>query len=61
MSKRRSSGPMPSTGAGLMRFYDEDTPGFSISPMIVIGISILLITVVYILKLIELGKFNLPF
>lgn len=41
MSQRRrgskkESAPMPSTGAGLMRYFDEDLPGIKIGPRAVI-------------------------
>lgn len=28
----KESAPMPSTGAGLMRYFDEELPGFKIGP-----------------------------
>ena len=33
---KKESAPMPSTGAGLMRYFDEDLPGFKIGPKAVI-------------------------
>jgi preprotein translocase subunit Sec61beta len=45
-SKRRGGGgPMPATGAGLLRFFEEDTPGIEVTPQIVVLISIALIIV----------------
>jgi len=35
-SKKKESAPMPSTGAGLMRYFDEDLPGIKIGPRAVI-------------------------
>lgn len=36
MSRRRKSGDsggaMPATGAGLIRFFEEDTPGIKVGP-----------------------------
>ena len=29
---KKDNAPMPSTGAGLMRYFDEELPGFKISP-----------------------------
>ncbi|WP_456367431.1 preprotein translocase subunit Sec61beta [Thermococcus sp.] len=40
---------LPPTGAGLMRFFDEDTRAFKISPKGVIALTILLIAFEFIL------------
>ena len=37
---------MPSTGAGLMRYFDEDLPGFKIGPRAVVVITSVLIFLV---------------
>ena len=44
--KKRDTSPMPATGAGLMRYYDEDLPGVKIGPWYVVGLSIILIVAV---------------
>ena len=48
MSKRTkksgsSSGAMPATGAGLIRFFEEDTPGIKIGPYAVMIFGAILI------------------
>ena len=37
---------MPATGAGLMRYYDEDLPGVKIGPWYVVALSLILIIAV---------------
>lgn len=46
--KKRDTSPMPATGAGLMRYYDEDLPGVKIGPWYVIAFSLILIVVVIV-------------
>ncbi|MHA1106861.1 MAG: preprotein translocase subunit Sec61beta [Promethearchaeota archaeon] len=55
--KKRRSGtaPMPSGGAGLMRFFEDSSIGLKVSPISTIIISISLIIVVF---LAHLGVFN---
>ncbi|MHA2250909.1 MAG: preprotein translocase subunit Sec61beta [Candidatus Kariarchaeaceae archaeon] len=43
---KKESAPMPSTGAGLMRYFDEDLPGFKIGPRAVVVINSVLIFLV---------------
>jgi len=61
MSRRVKSGgegggAMPATGAGLIRFFEEDTPGIKVGPYAVMIFAVVLIIVVlagpWILKLI---------
>lgn len=33
---RRREAPMPAASAGLLRFFEEDTPGVKLSPQLVI-------------------------
>ena len=41
---KRGEGPMPSGGAGLIRFFEDETPGIKIGPtMVVILAAILMI------------------
>lgn len=35
---------MPAASAGLLRFFEEDTPGIKISPQLVVVTGILLVT-----------------
>ncbi len=44
--KKKDSAPMPATGAGLMRYFEEDLPGKDVSPTTVIVFTTLLILVV---------------
>ncbi len=41
-----SSGAMPATGAGLIRFFEEDTPGIKVGPYAVMIFAAVLIIVV---------------
>ncbi len=34
--RRREEAPMPAASAGLLRFFEEDTPGVKISPQLVV-------------------------
>ncbi|MHA2170035.1 MAG: preprotein translocase subunit Sec61beta [Candidatus Kariarchaeaceae archaeon] len=43
---KKETAPMPSTGAGLMRYFDEDLPGFKIGPRAVVILTTLLIFIV---------------
>lgn len=43
---KKDSAPMPSTGAGLMRYFDEDLPGIKIGPKAVVIINSIFIFVV---------------
>jgi preprotein translocase subunit Sec61beta len=51
-----SGGAMPATGAGLIRFFEEDTPGIKVGPYAVVIFAVVLIIVVlagpWILRLI---------
>ncbi len=40
---KRDTSPMPATGAGLMRYYDEDLPGVKIGPWYIVIFAIVLI------------------
>lgn len=45
--KKRGEGPMPSGGAGLIRFFEDETPGFKVGPtMVVIFAALLLIATI---------------
>jgi len=43
--RRQQSAPMPAAGAGLLRFFEEDTPGISVKPEIVIVLAVALIVI----------------
>jgi preprotein translocase subunit Sec61beta len=45
--KKRGEGPRPSGGAGLIRFFEDETPGIKVGPtMVVIFAAILVVAVV---------------
>jgi preprotein translocase subunit Sec61beta len=40
---RRGEGPMPSGGAGLIRFFEDETPGIKIGPTVVLILASILV------------------
>jgi len=40
---KRDTSPMPATGAGLMRYFDEDLPGVKIGPWYIVIFAVILI------------------
>jgi len=42
-SRKRSEAPMPAASAGLLRFFEEETPGFRLKPEVVVILSMALI------------------
>ncbi len=40
---KKDTSPMPATGAGLMRYYDEDLPGVKIGPWYIVIFAVILI------------------
>ena len=46
--KKKGEGPMPSGGAGLIRFFEDETPGIKIGPTMVVIISAIMIVVTVI-------------
>jgi preprotein translocase subunit Sec61beta len=48
--KRKDMAPMPSAGAGLLRFFEEDTPGVRVKPEVIVIFSVALIVVCSILQ-----------
>lgn len=49
--KKKREGPMPITGAGLVRFFEEDTKGVKIRPEIIVVMTVSLITLVLIARI----------
>ena len=47
----RERGLMPLTGAGLVRFFEEEVKGVEVSPSLVVGLSIALIAAALIAHL----------
>jgi preprotein translocase subunit Sec61beta len=41
--KKRGEGPMPSGGAGLIRFFEDETPGIKVGPTMVVIIAAMLL------------------
>ncbi len=41
--KKKGDGPMPSGGAGLIRFFEDETPGIKVGPTMVIILSAIMI------------------
>ncbi|MHA1786762.1 MAG: preprotein translocase subunit Sec61beta [Candidatus Thorarchaeota archaeon] len=40
---KKGSGPMPSGGAGLIRFFEDETPGIKVGPTTVVILASILI------------------
>jgi len=43
--KKKSSGPMPASSAGLLRFFEDETPGIKVKPQYVMMLAIFLIAI----------------
>ncbi len=41
--KKKGDGPMPSGGAGLIRFFEDETPGIKVGPTMVVILSSIMI------------------
>jgi preprotein translocase subunit Sec61beta len=41
--KKKGDGPMPSGGAGLIRFFEDETPGIKVGPTVVVVMSAIMI------------------
>ncbi|MEK6877758.1 MAG: preprotein translocase subunit Sec61beta [Thermoproteota archaeon] len=50
MSSKKSA-PLPASSAGLLRFFEDETKGYRISPEIVVSIPAGFIVISWILKL----------
>lgn len=46
--KRQKSAPMPAASAGLLRFFEEETPGIKIRPelVIILGVALIIISII---------------
>ena len=49
--KKKGEGPMPSGGAGLIRFFEDETPGIKIGPTMVVVLSSILVIVTVVAHL----------
>jgi len=45
---KRGDGPMPSGGAGLIRFFEDETPGIKVGPTTVVVLASILVVAVII-------------
>lgn len=54
--KKKDKSPMPATGAGLMRFYEEDSPGIRVGPRTVVLLGIFLVITVILAQLAAAGR-----
>ncbi|MHA1962101.1 MAG: preprotein translocase subunit Sec61beta [Candidatus Thorarchaeota archaeon] len=41
--KKKGEGPMPSGGAGLIRFFEDETPGIKIGPTLVVVLAAMIL------------------
>jgi protein transport protein SEC61 subunit beta len=46
--KGKGSGPMPSGGAGLIRFFEDETPGIKVGPTTVVILASILVVMTVI-------------
>ena len=52
MSERRKTAPLPASSAGLLRFYEADTPGIKLRPEAVVGFTVAVIIISIVLLVI---------
>jgi preprotein translocase subunit Sec61beta len=52
--KKRGEGPMPSGGAGLIRFFEDETPGIKVGPTMVVILAAILMVAVVIAQVLSL-------
>jgi len=45
---KRGDGPMPSGGAGLIRFFEDETPGIKVGPTLVVILAAMLVIAVVV-------------
>ncbi len=56
--KKKGEGPMPSGGAGLIRFFEDETPGIKVGPTMVVVFATLLVVATVVAHLAaQLGWF----
>ena len=49
--RKKGDGPMPSGGAGLIRFFEDETPGIKVGPTMVVILSAIMIVATVIAHL----------
>lgn len=47
--KKKKNAPLPASSAGLLRFFEDDTPGIRVRPEITVGLGVSLIGISIIL------------
>jgi preprotein translocase subunit Sec61beta len=52
---KRGEGPMPSGGAGLIRFFEDETPGIKVGPTLVVILAAMIVIVTVAAHIISLG------
>lgn len=59
--RRKDEAPMPAASAGLLRFFEEDTPGVKLSPQLVVisGIALVVLALMA-LFLAPVGRLPTP-
>lgn len=50
-AKKKKGAPLPASSAGLLRFFEDETKGFKVSPKIVVTIPIGLIVGSWLMEL----------
>ncbi len=58
--KRQRSAPMPAAGAGLLRFFEEETPGVKVKPELVVILAVTLIVACVLVQLYSLRLLPIP-
>ena len=58
--KRQRSAPMPAAGAGLLRFFEEETPGVKVKPELVVILAVTLIVACVLVQLYSLSLLPIP-
>jgi preprotein translocase subunit Sec61beta len=43
--KKKKNAPLPASSAGLLRFFEDDTPGIRVRPELTVGLGISLIAI----------------
>ncbi len=51
MSSKKKSAPLPASSAGLLRFFEDETKGFKVSPKIIVTIPSSLIVVSWLMDI----------
>jgi preprotein translocase subunit Sec61beta len=54
-SGKKGTGPMPSGGAGLIRFFEDETPGVKVGPTVVVVFAAVLVIATVIAHIMALG------